>query len=330
MNMKKNIQIFFLLAFILSGGCFASNEASALTVSPPIKELGGDPGSTVEGIIKLYNETNTEITVYASTADFSARENGSGEPSFDSIEKSDDPKNMSNWISLPEGAITIKPMDWQNVIYKLEIPKNAEPGGHYAAAFFSPNDSGNESGQVSVDYKTGSLMLLNVSGEVRQKGSLKDFLLKNGRKFYEYAPVGFEVFIKNEGNVHFRPGGNVGINNMFGKKVGEFPIVETETGGNVLPSSTRKYDLIWEKISDDDLPQGFFEAAIFELKHFRFGKYTATLAAIFPGGETGAKNVSFFIIPWQLLSIIIGALLIVILVFRQYNRWIIKKARSAK
>ena len=308
---------------------FGAQSVLALTISPPVKELGGDPGLKIQQIVKLYNETNSEITVWPSTANFKAKEDGAGEPSFTDMDNAT--TDLASWIKISDGPITVKPLDWQNIIFEIDIPADAEPGGHYAAVFFSPNKNLEaEGGKVSVDYRAGSLILLSISGDVKSSGQLKSWTLLGKQHFYDYTPVNFELRIENDGNVHFRPGGTIEIKNLFNQKVAELPIVKSEAGGNVLPSSTRSYAIIWGEEDIKNLPVGFWNKVKFEWNNFHLGRYVATTAVILPQGPSERLSVAFWIIPWQLLVTELIGLLILWLIFRTYNRWIIKKAREKK
>ncbi len=326
----KNYFAFTASIIIFASILLGVRDAHALTVSPPVKELAGDPGSVVQYVVKLYNETRDAVTVKATATNFTAKENGAGEPQFADLgTEREATHDLASWMSVPEGLITINPLDWQTVIININIPKDAEPGGHYAAAFFTPNKIENTGKDgVSVDYKTGSLALLTVTGEARQGGNVKSFTLRGDKSFYEYVPVNMELRVENTGNVHFKPGGMVEIKNIFNKKAGEIAVTDSDSGGNVLPNSTRRYDLTWEKQEDKNGPQDFWSKVQYEFKHFRCGRYVATASVDLPQGQAAPHTLSFWIIPWQLLLVVIIGLTLLILLFRTYNRWIIKKAKN--
>lgn len=328
----KKYTVFTAILIIFAGLSFGVRDAHALTVSPPVKELAGDPGETVQYIVKLYNETKDAVTVKATATNFTAKENGAGEPDFADLgTEKEATYDLASWMSLPEGAISINPLDWQTVIININIPKDAEPGGHYAAAFFTPTkkDAASADG-VSVDYKTGSLALLTVTGEAKQGGSVKSFILKNNKSFFEYVPVNMELRVENTGNVHFRPGGAIEIKNILNKKSAELAVINSEEGGNVLPNSTRRYDIVWGSQDEKNMPQNFWQKVQYEFKNFHCGKYTAIAAIVLPQGNATPMEVSFWIIPWQLLLVVVVGLVVVWFVFRTYNRWIIKKARNGR
>jgi hypothetical protein len=319
------LTLFFLLA----------HQASALTISPPTRELSGDPGQTISGTIKLYNETGSNMQFFASTMDFTAKEGEGGDPLF--LEQSVDEKNQSHslasWIKVPDWPIDVKSQEFQAVTFEIDIPSDAEPGGHYAAVFFAPQtvEVGGP-GSVGINYQTGSLILITVSGDIREEGGVKEFKTKNYRKFYEHLPVIMELRLENTGNVHFRPkeSSYVEIRNIFGQKLEDLPVNKSETGGNVLPQSIRRYEIIWGDANEKNWPQGFWDKVKYEWNNFYLGRYSAKAIVELPQGVTDVSQIYFWIIPWQLLIFIILGLIILILLFRQYNRWIIKKARESK
>lgn len=328
--MKKSL-LLIIFALFLSGGIFVLTKNSlALTISPPVREISGSPGETVSGIVKVYNETSSNITVYSSVKDFRAKEGEGGEPQIVEF-KEDDVTKLSSWIKVAEGPFDIEPLDWKNIFFEIKIPENGEPGGHYAAIFFGPNkNEKTEEGAVSVNYQTGSLILLSVSGDVKESGIIKEFITKGKKIFFDSLPIDFEMRIENTGNVHFKPGGSIEIRNMLGNKVTDIPIIKTNSGGNVLPQSTRKYEITWGEGDRNNISKTFFQKVLYEWKNFHFGKYKAISLITLPGGDISSKVVSFWVFPWQLILIITTIAIIITMLFKWYNRWIIKRAREEK
>jgi hypothetical protein len=325
----KNKFLALFAAGIISCFIFWGEDVSALTISPPVREVTGDPGTKISGIIKLYNETNKDLSITYSQADFGAKETGDGEPEF--FELNGESKDLASWIRISGGPFAIRSLDWQNIIFEIEIPKDAEPGGHYAAVFFSPQQPEKDSGgSVSVDYKTGTLILLTVSGKINEEGNLKSFSLKNGKKFFDHIPVNFELNIENKGNVHFKPVGNVTVKSMLGKNITELPVLNVDSGGNVLPGSSRRFEIAWGDSNIKKRPKTFLEKARYEWDNFYVGRYSALASVALPGSGHATFNLSFWIFPWQLFVIIAIALITFFWLFGRYNRWIVKKAREKK
>ena len=107
--------------------------------------------------------------------------------------------------------------------------------------------------------------------------------------------------------------------------------------GSVLPGSARKFEADWGNESpmiggeQPEAPKGFFAMAGSELSDFHFGWYSAKLNLTWGLlNQTSNASFSFFIIPWQLLLIILVILAIVWFIgkiaLKRYNRYIIGRA----
>ena len=124
--------------------------------------------------------------------------------------------------------------------------------------------------------------------------------------------------------------GTVVMRSMLGWK--SKTIDANPSRGNVLPfGSVRKFDAVWGP--DEEAPHGFFTKAWSQARHVAFGRYGVTLALRY--GETGiaTAKTSVWVLPWQLLLIIlVGGGTIVTglrMMVRKYNRWVIDQARRA-
>src|SRR3989344_6139289 len=149
---KALLTIFAVMTLII---CFYPGNAKALTLSPTRFELKGDPGETISEEISLINERETAETFYSSFSNFEAQ-GESGSPAFA------DPKSgLGTWITTKENSISIEPGQQKIVPFEIKIPKDAEPGGHFAVIFWGTSPPGGTSG-VSVGSKTGILVLLSV------------------------------------------------------------------------------------------------------------------------------------------------------------------------
>jgi hypothetical protein len=77
----------------------------------------------------------------------------------------------------------------------------------------------------------------------------------------------------------------------------------------------------------------FIDSIKYQWNNFAFGRYTADLRINYGNkGEVATGSFAFFVFPWQLLLIevlILGiGFFLIRFIFKRYNRWIIKKARS--
>jgi hypothetical protein len=132
--------------------------------------------------------------------------------------------------------------------------------------------------------------------------------------------------LNNIGADRIVPLGEVTIRNIWGGVAGTLNANQSE--GSVLPNSTRKFSIVWQDQTEAP-SQEFFAAAISQLKHPRFGLYRADLHVAWgERNQTSDASYRFFVFPWQLALVVtvLGCFLFVLL--KQYNRWIISRARA--
>lgn len=325
--MKK----FFLIAILVLGGMFLATAVFALTISPPVIEMGADPGQSLRSQIEIFNETDREAAFYTSTSNFTAKPNEKGEPEFftaGGIEK-----GLADWIEIEEGPIWVAPKEWKVVPFSLRVPEYADPGGHYAAIFLGTERPEIAPGQTGVGIvgKVGTLVLLRVSGDIFEEGRLAEFSLKDGKKFYEHLPVDFLVRFENLGNIHLKPQGEIYIKNIFGKASGIVDVNKVFVGGNVLPKTIRRFESSWIKKPFEEPPQGFFAKLKTEYQNFALGRYRANLVLGYgTQGKLARGTLIFWVFPWHLILVVLisTGILIFLLIrgIKTYNRWIIKRA----
>jgi hypothetical protein len=326
------MRIFGAFALLLCLGIPAS--AYALTITPIRYEIAGDPGQTLTQKMGLVNETKTTQTFYASFANFEAQ-GDTGSPTF-----IDAKEGLGTWITTEQASVTLAPGAQKELTFTITIPKDAEPGGHFAAVFWGTSP-GAAPGQVSIGAKTGMLILLSVNGDVKEQAGLVDFQLHNNKHFYKMLPVGFQYRFSNQGGDRVKPAGSVVVRSIFGwvvKKVNANPF-----DGNVLPGTTRKFSPEWSKrdsvdTRDQEITRNesysFTKAVKDEWHNFAVGIFRAKVVATFGATAQVAKShaVYFVVFPWELLLvlIVIGIPLFFILraMIRRYNRSIIRKAQA--
>ncbi len=327
-NTRKTKGLFFKIVVLLSVLFSYPFISSALTISPPRLELQGNPGEVITKEITLTNDQKTTQLYYLSFANFEAS-GETGNPAF--VEPKD---GLGTWMS-SEQSVALRVGESKIVPLTIKIPKDAEPGGHFAAVFFgttSPNTPG-----VSIGAKIGTLILLSVSGDVKENAGLVEFNTKDNKIFYNTLPVSFFYRFKNDGGDRIKPVGKIVMRDLL--YIPEDRIDANPSLGNVLPGSTRKFEVDWVKnprAKDYVAPDGkfaqFFDTALYQWKNFAVGPYWAKMSLLYGTDATRvSKTVFFFVFPWQLL---ICLLVLFIVIFwggkkliKRYNRHIIQKAR---
>jgi len=319
---------------VILGGLVFFGRVSALTVIPPRLEIAANPGQSITETVKIYNETDKEQSLYTSTANFSAEENEEGIPKFNNYGNNNE-DDLAKWISVDAGPIVINPGESKEISFTISVPGNADPGGHYAALFFSsqsPSDISGSAG-VGVASKIGVLILLRVSGDIKEDGRLVEFKLNEQKLFYDHLPVNFSLLFQNSGNVHLKPTGEIKITNMLGM-VSDKILVNKEmvgNGKNILPNTSRHLEAVWTRGSIEAKDKGFFGKLNSEIVNFGLGRYNATLNLGYgTKGQVAVAAVTFWVFPWHL--ILVFALASVVLIFlaitaiRGYNKLIVRQA----
>ena len=333
---RSSLFLMGLVAILFLGGvALLPFQAQALTISPVKMEISGDPGQTLQGELKLFNEQDETKIFYSSVENFEAR-GETGAPFFLQSRE-----GLATWIKTQE-QVTLKPKEEKTIPFSIQIPKIAEPGGYFAAILWGQTPpQAKAGGQVVVGGRLGVLILLKVSGAVKEGGGLLEFSAKD--KFFSSLPINFSYRFNNTGGDRVVPQGEITIKNLFG--LTSATLSANEKRGSVLPNSARKFEVRWEgkyqAARDEQQDEGLGSASILfgvagrQWSDFHFGWYTAKMNLAWGAtSQTATAAYSFFIIPWQLLLIIIAILAIIgflgIWGLKKWDHWIIAKAMQSK
>lgn len=282
--MKLNYPIVVLAVFglLFAGFVLSVSYAHAsvgLTIEP-VKVLHTmNPGESVSGEIKVTNRSDQAVKIEVNVKDFVPLK---GTVTIQIIERAEGVTTVKDWITLDAERTFILPENGsKEVIYTIDAPNNAEPGGHFGTALFKANKIVEE-GQLRVGSELGMLIFVTIPGSNLQKGNLLDF---SSEKFIQKGPVNFKVDFENTGTVHFEPKGTISITNIFGREVANVPI----EGQVVLPGGVRSLAASWQTAG------------------LLLGRYVAELNIIDgEGNELTADRIVFYALPiWYLVSFII-------------------------
>ncbi len=269
-------------------------SAGAVSLSPLTFELIANPGETVSNIIRVTNTEDYSIGVNIDVEDFVAV----GEEGQVALENP--PENLTyslaKWVTVSPKTFTIGANETVPVEFRISVPLDGEPGGHYSSVLATVSANAPEGGGVGVTQKVGSLLLLNVAGDVEERLHIAEF---SAPEFSEYGPVTILSRFENTGTVHVKPRGFILVKNMFGREVKKLDLPQK----NVLPSSIRRVEVPWGN-------------------RLMFGRYEATLTAIYGSSNAPISAVTtFWVIPWKIVGgIVLGLLILLILLFKSRKR----------
>lgn len=230
-----SVSLLFFLFYIYQPA--HAQVGKAVTIIPPKFELFSNPGDTIVEKIKVQNESDSPLTFSVVVEDFTT----SGEEGQVVLEGEDTSTySLARWIEPETKDLILQPNEERSINFLINVPRDAEPGGHYASILFSTGADQDVPGSAVVAQRIGSLILLRVSGNVNEQANIESFSVPG---YSEKGPVNFSLRVKNEGNVHVRPEGTYVIQNLFGNKIAEIPL----DSRNVIPGSIRKMDTLWDQ-----------------------------------------------------------------------------------
>jgi len=317
--LKKLTYIIILFIFFFSPFLsLADSDGMKLTITPPLIKNNMNPGQLWKSAIKLVNNNPKEITVYTEVLDFKGGKNN-GTVEFlekkEKINKDDDKVSthlLSEWIIMDHEPIVIPAFKGKEIPFIIEVPENAEPGGHYAAilAGVNPPDKNIGGSAIQVSSLLASLILLKVQGDTIEEGKIRDFSTE--KNIYPEANIDFNLRFQNTGNVHIQPQGEINIINMYGKEVAHLPINHKTEFGNTLPGDTRKWTYNWQK-----------EKSILDM-----GRYRADLILSYGDLEktTVNKSLYFWIIDFKILFSVLGTIFFILLLLFLSIKFYIKRS----
>lgn len=300
------LALFFMIAPIVGA---QSKQGQGLEISPPLSEIKANPGQTVVTKLKVRNVTSETLVVKAEVNDFTAA-GEDGQPKLLLEEGEVSPYSIKDWITTIS-ELTLAPKEQESVTIKMAVPNSASPGGHYGVVRFTGSPPGLEDSGVSLSASIGTLILVNISGDVTEQATIEEvYASQNGakRSLFEYGPITLVERIKNTGNVHIKPSGTIRVTNMFNREVASYSF--NEAGGNVLPDSIRKFE---QKLD----------------KKLLFGRFKIQADIVYGSdNKIISDSASFWVIPYKVIAMIIAGIILLIFFIRKYNKFIVRRSKG--
>jgi hypothetical protein len=328
LQMRK-IQTAAVLAVVLIGQLAGLTHAATATETPPAGPLNITIAPYAQDIVTAPGKSVT--------TSFQVRNNGLQTEHLKAVVKTFksagqagipqllDPKPTDDyvkWVNLPRPTFDVEPNVWETFTVTINPPKTAAFGYYYAIDFSRSNQAKSTTGNTFLTSVDGLILLdVKAPGEVRQ-ASLTEFSTPN--KLVEFLPENFNIIMKNTGNIHVAPKGNIFI--YKGKTALGFVQVN-EAGGNILPDSSRKFTTQWKDGSPayktvvsrtkDGKPtdKTSLDWNNFSMNKLRFGKYTAEVEMIYNNGQYDVPmtaKLNFWVIPWRIIAVIAIIVLLIL------------------
>jgi hypothetical protein len=283
----------------------AQDAGLSLSVTPTLFQMNASPEQVWNSSVKVINNNKTPITIYADVVNF-APQGEEGEGKFlPVLTDATEGTTLAEWIDISNESVIIEPEQSYSFPFVVAVPKDAAPGGHFAAILIGTKPPEAEGSiKVSTSQVVTSLFFVRIAGDVYEDGLIREF--NTFRSFVDTPKADFEVRFENKGNVHLQPQGEIVITNMWGKERGVIPINQQTHFGNVLPKSIRKFSFSWSG----------------EPSFSDIGRYKAVLTLAY--GDDSKKFATsityFYVIPIKVGLVV----LLVLVLFVLFIRFIIK------
>jgi hypothetical protein len=344
MRVNKNALLLLVATFGILFNFLPSPALAQTTSSPGLNveisplpiELSAKPGTTTTTDLRVRNSGSTPELLKTSLKIFSA-EGADGHIVLHDPTPADD---FTKWVSFDKPVFVAPPGQWQTIKMSIALPASAAFGYYYAVQFALANPPKAQPGAARLQGAVAIFVLLNAEAPGASR-KIEVTYFKADHSSYEFLPVNFSVAVKNTGNVHTAPHGNIFIK-RGSKQIASIPVNTTE--GMVLPKSNRIYTAAWS----DGFPvyvtltdgngnpirdangqvKRQLQWDFSKVSHLRFGHYSAQLLLIYNDGQRDIPitgSLSFWVVPWRLIFFVIliiagPALLVYIIMHRRFRK----------
>jgi len=252
----------------------------------------------------------------------------------------------TSWVSFSPSSFDIAPGEWKDVAVTIDLPTSAGFSYYFAVVFSRYQDVNTpvEPGQNKLLGGIASLILV----DTKRTDAVRELALDSfsiGKSVVEYLPAKFNLRLKNVGNVHVAPHGNIFIKR--GTKQVALIEINPESG-SVLPESRRIFVTSWNdgfplrkqvvengavtRDADGDVVEKI-EWNLADAANFRFGRYTADLVMTYDNGLKDVvteRSVTFWVLPWKLMTIAVLILALSLFGLISLLRAIVRRLRKKK
>lgn len=198
---------FFIFSFVAGVGLFfCFDSVQAVTIFPVRQTLIADPGSIEKVYINVKNEENVPVVIKSDVDAFAIDQKGKA-----IFGASDEAKK---WVEISPRSFTLLPGKSIDVQFLFRVPESVPPASHYLGLFASV---GGEEGQIGLHSRVGSLLFLYTSGNIEESVELSDFSFEN--KIFFSDPLKVFLQIRNTGNIHVVPQGEIVVKNWRGQEL---------------------------------------------------------------------------------------------------------------
>lgn len=182
----------------------SATKSKGLTLSPLRTELNIEPGTALDGELKVTNSSPKPMLVTLNAEVFSVI-NQQYDYAFTAE------SDVVKWVSFNHPEVNLEPGKSENITYTVGVPLTAEPGGRYISLFASTNTADPTGSGIESRQRIASLLYITVMGDVSRVGHLVSlsspwFISGNGI---------WSATLQNTGTTHYRSRYNLQIKDLL-------------------------------------------------------------------------------------------------------------------
>lgn len=209
----------------------------SITLSPVSQHYDFDAGTEKIDSLKIINNGDTAYDFIVYARPYTIVNSDYLNPNYGDEANKKANADVYKWVEFDKDKYHIEPGQTIEVQYRLNVPANATPGGHYGVLFAETQAEPGE--MIGRNKRVGSVLYSTVKGEYIQGAEVS----KPSANFFQInPPMTANVSIKNTGNASFIAKTDYRVFDIFG---GEKYLKEVEY--DVMPDSTRAVNLAWEQ-----------------------------------------------------------------------------------
>jgi len=287
----RRIFLFFLVSLTV----FIPTRSFAFSITPALIDFLAPRGETARGEFILLNTFEEEKTFYFDTLNFTSSETGSPIFSTDSQKE-----NLATWMSFPS-SLTVAANSQSQISFSVLIPDDIPSGSYQAAMTISeyPSEVVATNG-ATIQATVALLVFLTVEGEMTRQMAFLDATADFANRLVSFPTGTVSYRVQNQGNIFLIPAGTLTIRDMFGRALYEQTLNVQQS--RILPGTTRTFT---ENVLE---PQSWKELLKMQTQFWSIGPMTAEVT-LHAEGQDATAFFSFWYLPWQLASVVLGSLL---------------------
>jgi hypothetical protein len=216
----------------------------------------------------------------------------------------------TKWTTTSIENIDLVPNKNEKIYYEINVPKDATKGEYTVIiAFISENEEKLTGTGATTKLTLGMPILIKIGSEFVENAELLKF--ESDKNFYEYPDITFDTRIKNLGDTHITPTGEIILTNIFNQEVATIPF--NPNSQSVLRENIGNYETRWDLGSfltkDNALVLGPIKA-----------KLIVTYRSFQPGFAPLTSEISFWVIPWKIILIALATIVAILVIVRLIKR----------